>query len=138
MTINNRYSVPRIDNLFDQFHGETIFSKIYLSFGYHQVQIKDGDIFKTAFRTYYGHYEFVVMPFGLTNAPPAFMCLMNSILSNYLDKFVVVFIDDILNYSKNEQEHKEHLKIILQVLREQELYAKFSKCDFFKDRIKYL
>ena len=98
----------------------------------------DEDIFKTTFRTHYGHYEFVVMPFGLTNAPAAFMCLMNNILSNYLDKFVVVFIDDILIYSKNEQEHEEHLIIVLQVLREQQLYAKFSKCVFFKDKIQYL
>ena len=119
MTIKNRYPLPRIDDLFDQLRGATVFSKIDLRSGYHQVRIKDEDIFKTAFRTRYGHYEFVVMPFGLTNTPTTFMCLMNSILSNYLDKFVVGFIDDILIYSKNKQEHGEHLKIILQVLREQ-------------------
>ena len=93
---------------------------------------------KQPFRTYYGHYEFVVMLFGLKNALAAFMCLMNNILSNKLDKFLVVFINDILIYSKNEQEHKEHLRIVLQVLREQQLYANFSKCDFFKDKIQYL
>ena len=138
MTIKNQYPHPGIDDLFDHFQGGTIFSKIYLRSSYHQVRIKDEDIFKTTFRTHYGHYEFVVMPFGLTNAPATFMCLMNNILSNYLDKFVVVFIDDILIYSKNEQEHKEHLIIVSQVLREQQLYAKFSKCGFFKDKIQYM
>ena len=100
MIIKNRYPLPHIDNLFDQFRGETIFSKIDLRFGYHQVQIKDKDIFKTAFRTRYSHYEFVVMPFGLKNTTTYFMCLMNNILSKYLDKFVVVFIDDILIFFK--------------------------------------
>ena len=110
-----------------------IFSKIDLISKYHKVRIKDEDIFKTAFRTRYRHYEFVIMPFGLTNAPTTFMCIMNSVLSKYLDKFVVVFIDDILIYSKMKEEHDEHLQIILQVLREHKLYAKFSKCEFFKD-----
>ena len=105
---------------------------------YHHVQIKDEDIFKMTYMTHYGHYEFVVIPFGLTNTLSSFMCLMKNILSNYLYKFVVVFIADILIYSKNEQEHKEHLKIIMQVLWEQQLYANFSKCDFFKVRIQYL
>ena len=104
----------------------------------HEVQIKDEIFFRTSFRTCYDHYDFVAMPFGLTNAPTLFMCLMNNILSNYLDKFVVIFIDDILIYSKNEQEHEEHLKIFLQVLREQQIYANFSKCEFFKDKIQYL
>ena len=102
------------------------------------MRIKDEDIFKTSFRTRYGHYEFVIIPFGLKNTLAAFMCLMSIILSNYLDKFVVVFIDDILIYSKNEQENEERLKLVLQVLREQQLSAKFSKCDLFKDKIQYL
>jgi hypothetical protein len=106
--------------------------------GYHQVRIKDEDIHKTTFRTRYGHYEFVVVPFGLTNAPTTFMCLMNSVLNKYLDKFVLVFVDDILVYSKNREEHEEHLRMVLQVLREHQLYAKFNKCDFFKKEIQYL
>ena len=93
---------------------------------------------KTAFRTRYGHYEFVVMPFGLTNAPAIFMCLTNNVMHKYLDKFMVVFIDNILIYSKTEEEHKEHLKFVLQELREHQLFAKFSMCDFFKDKIQYL
>ena len=114
MTIKNRYPLPRIDDLFDQLHGAMVFSKIDLRSGYHQVQIKDEDIFKTAFKTRYRHYEFVVMPFGLTNALVIFMCLINNVMHKYLDKFVVVFIDDILIYSNYEEEHKEHLKIVLQ------------------------
>ena len=107
-----------------------MFSKIDLRFGYHQVSIKE-DIYKIAFRTRYGHYEFVVVPFGLTNAPTTFMCLMNSVLHPHLDKFVIVFIDDILVYSKNEEEHVEHLAVALRLLREHQLYAKLSKCSFF-------
>ena len=135
MTIKNSYPLLRIDDLFDQQHGATVFSKIDLWSGYHEVWIKDEYIFKTAFRTRYGHYEFVVMPFRLTNAPAIFMCLMNNVMHKYLDKFVVVFIDDILIYSKYEEEHKEHLKIVLQELREHQLFVKFNKCDFFKDKI---
>ena len=115
MTIKNRYSFPRIDDRFDQLRIATIFTKIDLRSGYHQVWIKDEDIFKTNFRTRYGHYDFVVMSFGLTNAPTIFMCLMNNAFHKYLDKFVVVFIDDIIIYSKTKEEHEEHLKIILQV-----------------------
>ena len=137
MTIKNRYPFPCIDDLFDQLRGAIVLSKIDLRSGYHQVRIKDEDIFKTAFRTRYGHYKFVVIPFGLTNAPAVFMCLMNNIMHKYLDKFVVMFINDILIDSKTE-EHKEHLKIVLQELREQQLFAKFTKCDFFKDEIQYL
>ena len=111
MTIKNRYSLRCIDDLFDQLRGAMMFSKIELWSGYHQVIIKDEDIFKTAFRTRYGHYEFVVMPFGITNAPAIFVCLMNNVMHKYLDKFVVIFIDDILIYSKSEEEHKEHLKL---------------------------
>ena len=138
MTIKNRYPLSRIDDMFDHICRATIFSKIDLRSRYHQVGIKDEYIFKTAFRTRYGHYEFVALPLGLTNAPTSFMCLMNSVLSKYLDKFVVVFIDDILIYSKTKEEHDEHPHIILQVLREHKLYGNFSKCKFFKDKIQCL
>ena len=124
--------------MFDQVGGAMIFSKLDLRSGYHQVWIKDEDINKTAFRTRYGYYEFVVIPFGLTNAPAMFMCLMNSSFSQYLDKFVVVFIDDILVYSKSEEEHDEHLRIVLQTLRKHKLHAKFDKCDFYQKEIQYL
>ena len=135
MTIKNRYPLPRIDDLFDEVGGTRVFSNIDLRSGYHQVQIRDKDIHKTTFVTRYGHYEFVVMLFKLTNAPANFMCMMNNIFSRYLDKFVLVFIDDILVYSKNKEEHEEHLCIVLQVLREHQLYPKFSKCDFYKPQI---
>jgi hypothetical protein len=138
MTIKNKYPLPRIDDLFDQLRGATIFSKIDLRYGYHQVQIKDEDIHKTSFRTRYGHYEFVVVPFGITNAPTTFMCLMNNVLSRFLDRFVLDFIDDILIYSKNREENEEPLKIVLQLLREPQLYAKFSKCGFFQKQVQYL
>ena len=116
MTIKNRYPLPITDDLFYQLRGAMMYSKIDLRSGYHQVRIKDEDIFKTTFRTRYGHYEFVVMPFGLTNAQTIFMCLMNNVMHKYLDKFVVVFIDEILIYSKSKEEHNEHLKIVLQEL----------------------
>jgi hypothetical protein len=138
VTIKNKYPLPRIIDLFDQLGGVSVFSKIDLRSGYHQVRIKGEVIHKTAFRTWYGHYEFVVVPFGLTNAPATFMCLMNNVLSKFLDKFVLVFIDDILIYSKNREEHEEHLRLVLQVLREHQLYAKFNKCDFFEKQIHYL
>jgi hypothetical protein len=138
MTIKNKYPLPRIDDLFDQLRGATIFSKIELRFGYHHAQIKYEDIHKTVFRTRYGHYEFVVVPFGLTNAPTTFMCLMNNIFKKLLDRFVLVFIDDVLIYSKNREEHEEHLKLVLQVLREHQLYVKLSKCDFFQKQVHYL
>jgi hypothetical protein len=131
VTIKNKYPLPKIDDLFDQLGGASIFSKIDLRSGYHQVQIKGEDIHKTALQMRYGHYEFLVVPFGLTNAPGTFMCLMNNVLSNFLDKFVLVFIDDILIYSKNREEHEENLRLVLQVLREHQLYAKFNKCEFF-------
>ena len=118
VTVKNKYPLPRIDDLFDQMRGAKVFSKIDLRYGYHQVRIKDEDIHKTAFRTRYGHYEFVVVPFGLTNAPATLMCLMNNVFSKYLDKFVLFFLDDILVYSKNEEEHEEHLRLALQLLRE--------------------
>src|SRR5882757_9879651 len=118
--------------------GEKVFSKIDLRSSYHQVRIKDEDIHKTTFKTRYGHYEFVVVPFGLTNAPTTFMCLMSNVFNRYLDKFVLVFLDDILIYSKNEEENEEHLRLTLQLLQEHQLYAKLSKCDFYRDRIQYL
>ena len=132
MTIKNKYPLPRINDLFDQVGGAKIFSKLDLQSGYHQVRMKDEEIKKTTFWTRYGHYEFVVIPFGLTNAPATFMCLMNSIFSQYFDKFMVVFIDDILVYSRTEEEHNEHLRIVLQTLRKNKLYTKFDKCDFYQ------
>ena len=130
VTIKNKYPLPRIDILFDQLFGARVFSKIDLRSGYHQIKIRAEDIPKTAFSTRYGLYEYLVMSFGLTNAPAYFIYLMNSVFMSELDKFIVVFIDDILIYSKNEEEHAEHLRIVLQHLREHKLYAKFSKCDF--------
>ncbi|GAU44000.1 hypothetical protein TSUD_91790 [Trifolium subterraneum] len=138
VTIKNKYPLPRIDDLLYQLRGATIFSKIDLRSGYHQIRIRTSDVSKTAFRTRYGHYEFLVMPFGLTNAPAIFMDYMNRIFQPYLDKFVVIFIDDILIYSKDPQEHAEHLRIVLNILREKQLYAKFSKCEFWLTEVKFL
>jgi hypothetical protein len=137
-TIKNKYPLPKIDDFFDRLRGENIFSKIELRSGYHQVRIKEEDIHKTTFRTRYGNYEFVVVPFGLTNAPIVFMFLMNGIFKNYLDKFVIVFLDDILIYSKSKQEHEHHLRLVLQVLREHQLYTNLSKCYFYQNHIHYL
>ncbi|GAU51265.1 hypothetical protein TSUD_412520 [Trifolium subterraneum] len=138
VTIKNKYLLPRINDLLDQLGGATIFSKIDLRSGYHQIRIRTSDVSKTAFRTRYGHYEFLVMPFGLTNAPAVFMDYMNRIFQPYLDKFVVIFIDGILIYSKDPQEHAEHLRIVLNILREKQLYAKFSKCEFWLSEVKFL
>jgi hypothetical protein len=138
VTIKNKYPLPRIDVLFDQLVGAKVFSKIDLRSGYHQIKIRASDIPKTAFSTRYGLYEYLVMTFGLTNAPAYFMYLMNSVFMPELDKFVVVFIDDILVYSKNEDEHTEHLHIVLQRLHDHRLYAKLSKCDFWLREIKFL
>jgi hypothetical protein len=129
VTIKNKYPLPRIDILFDQLAGAKVFSKVDLRSGYHQIKIHPEDVPKTAFSTRYGFYEYLVMSFG-TNAPAHFMYLMNSVLKPELDKFVVVFIDDILIYSKSEEEHAQHLRVILQRLRDHQLYAKFSKCAF--------
>ncbi|GJU71629.1 putative nucleotidyltransferase, ribonuclease H [Tanacetum coccineum] len=138
LTIKNRYPLPRIDDLFDQLQGSSVYSKIDLRSGYHQLRVREEDIPKTAFRTRYGHYEFQVMPFGLTNAPAVFMDLMNRVCKPYLDKFVIVFIDDILIYSRDEEEHANHLRIILELLQKEKLYAKFSKCDFWIHIVQFL
>ena len=126
VTIKNKYLLSRIEDLFDQLRGVSVFSKIDLRWGYYQLWVKGVDVPKIAFRTRYGHYDFLVMPFGLTNAPTAFIDLVNKVFHPYLDQLVVVFIDDILVYSKNEQEHEQHLRIVLQTLREKQLYAKLS------------
>ena len=131
LTVKNKYPLPRIDDLFDQLKGASIFSKIDLRSRYHQLRIKVVDVHKTAFRTRYGHYEFLVMSFGLTNAPTAFMDLMNRIFRPYVDQFVVVFIEDILVYSKDRENHVTHLRVVLETLRKEQLYAKLSKCEFF-------
>jgi len=138
MTIKNKYPLPRIDDLMDQLHGSSVFLKIDLRSGYHQILVKANDVQKTAFRSRYGHYEYVVMPFGVTNAPTIFMEYMNKILRPFLDKFIVVFIDDILIYSKTREEHTEHLRLVLSVLREKQLYVKLSKCEFWMDEVQFL
>ena len=138
LTIKNKYHLPRIDDLFDQLKGVSIFSKIDLRSGYHQLRIKDVDVHKTAFRTRYGHYEFLVMPFGLTNAPAAFMELMNHVFRPYVDQFVVVFIDDILMYSKDRENHDTHLRVVLETLRKEHLYANLSKCEFWLNEVSFL
>ncbi|KAL4010684.1 hypothetical protein IC575_027695 [Cucumis melo] len=138
VTVKNRYPLPRIEDLFDQLQGATVFSKIDLRSGYYQLRIRDGDIPKTAFRSRYGHYEFIVMSFGLTNAPAVFMDLMNRVFKDFLDQFVIVFIDDILIYSKTEAEHEEHLHQVLETLRAHKLYAKFSKCEFWLKKVTFL
>ncbi|GKD46131.1 putative reverse transcriptase domain-containing protein, partial [Tanacetum coccineum] len=137
LVVKNRYPLPRIDDLFDQLQGSSVYSKIGLRSGYHQLRVREEDISKTAFRTRC-HYEFQVMPFGLTNAPAVFMDLMNRVCKPYLDKFVIVFIDDILIYLKNKQEHEEHLKLILELLKKEKLYAKFSKCEFWIPKVQFL
>jgi hypothetical protein len=138
VTIKNKYPLPRIEDLFDQLRGASVFSKIDLRSGYHQLKIRPSDILKTTFITKYGFYEFMVMSFGLTNVPAYFMYLMNSVFMDYLDKFVVVFIDDILIYSQNEQEHEEHLRKVLQRIRGCQMYAKLSKCEFWISEVLFL
>jgi len=136
--VKNKYPLPRIEDLFDQLQGAQVFSKIDFRYRYHQLKIKIDDVPKTAFRTRYGHYEFLVMPFGLTNALVAFMDLMNKVFREYLDKFIMVFINDILVYSKSLEEHEQYLRFVLQTLHEKKLNAKFSKCDFWLDHIEFL
>ncbi|GKE96426.1 putative reverse transcriptase domain-containing protein, partial [Tanacetum coccineum] len=138
LTVKNRYPLSRIDELFNQLQGSRVYSNIDLRSGYHQLRVQEEDIPKTTFRTRYGHYEFQVMPFGFTNAPAVFIDLMNMVCKSYLDRFVIVFIDDILIYSKSRKEHEGHLKLILRLLKKEELYAKFSKCEFWLSKIQFL
>jgi hypothetical protein len=138
VTVKNKYSLPRINILFDQLAGAKIFSKVDIRLGYHQMKIRPKDVAKTTFSTRYVLYEYLVMSFGLTNAPAHFMYLMNSVFMPELDKFVVVFINDILIYSKSEEEHERHLRIILQWLQDHQLYAKFSKCAFWLKEVPFL
>jgi hypothetical protein len=138
VTIKKKYPLPKIEDLFDQLNGAKVFSKIDLHTGYHQLKVREFDIPKTAFTTRYGLFEYTVMSFGLTNAPAYFMNLMNKVFMKFLNKFVVVFIDDILVYSKTEEEHAEHLRLVLGTLREHQLYAKFSKCEFWLKEVGFL
>ena len=130
VTMRNKYPLPRIDDLFDQLQGACVFSKIDLCSWYHQLRVKSEDVSKIAFRTRYGHYEFLVMPFGLTNTFATFINLMNRVFNHYLVQFVVVFIDDILVYLRSRDEHESHLNIMLQALRDKQVYAKLNKCEF--------
>jgi hypothetical protein len=138
VTIKNKYPLPRIEVLFEQLRGAQVFSKIDLNSGYHQLRIREEDIEKTAFCTRYGHYEFIVMSFGLTNAPAAFMEAMNRMLHEFLDDFVVVFLDDILIYSKTEAEHEQHLRLVLGALRKNQFYGKLKKCAFWLSEVAFL
>jgi len=138
ITVKNSYPLPRVDELFDRLQGARYFSKIDLRSGYHQIRIAPEDVPKTAFRTRYGHYEFLVLPFGLTNAPATFMHLMHQALRPFLDECALVFLDDILIYSKTLEEHEQHVRRVLDALREQKLYAKESKCEFFKHEVEFL
>ena len=138
VTVKNKYPLPRIDILFDQFLRAKVFSKIDWRSGYHQIKIRSEDVPKTAFSTRYGLYEYLIMSFGLTNAPAYFMYLMNSVFMPELDKFMVVFIDNILIYSENEEDHAEHLRVVLTMLREHKLYAKFSKYEFWLWKVPFL
>ena len=138
VTIKNRYPLSRIDDLFDQLRGARVYSKIDLRTGYHQLRVREADIPKTWFKTRYGHFEFKVMPFGLTNTPTALMDLMYKVFQPYLDRFVLVFVDDILIYFQSEREHKDHLQVVLQLLRDHQLYAKLSKCEFWLTNVRFL
>ena len=138
LAIGNKYLLPRIDDLFDKLKGSNIFSKIDLRSRYHKLRIKEVDVHKTVFRTRYGHYEFLVILFGLTNAPTAFMDLMNLVFRPYVDPFIVVFIDVILVYSKDRENHNTHLRVVLETLRKEQLYAKSSKCEFWLNEVSFL
>ena len=136
--IRNQYPLPWIDDLFYQLQGARVLSKIDMRSGYHQLKIRSEDVPNTAFRIRYGHYKFLVMPFGLTNAPAAFIDLMNRIFQPYLDQFIIVFIDDILIYSGSKEDHEEHMRVVLQIMRKHQLYAKLSKCQFWLDSVAFL
>ena len=138
VTITNRYPLPRIDDFFDQLRGARVYSKTDLRTGYHQLRLRETDIPKITFRMRYGNFEFTVMPFGLMNAPAAFVDLMYRIFHPYLNQFFVVFVDEILIYSQSEREHEYHLRVVLQLLRDHQLYAKFSKCEFWLTEVRFL
>ncbi|GJS45727.1 putative reverse transcriptase domain-containing protein [Tanacetum coccineum] len=138
LTVIYRYPLSRIDDLFDQLRGACPFLKIDFRSGYHQLRVHEDAILKTAFRTRYGHFESTVMPFGLTNAPVVFMDLINRVCKPYLGRFVIVFIDDILAYSNSKEKHEVHLKLVLESLRKEKLYAKFSKCEFWLEEVHFL
>ena len=138
MTVKNKYPLPRIEDLFDQLKGAGVFSKIDMRSWYHQLRIKDANVHKMTFRMRYGHYEFLVMLFGLTNAPATFIDLMNRVFRPFLDWFVLVFIDNILMYSKDQEDHDMHLQEVLETLRKEQLYAKLSKCEFWLREVSFL
>lgn len=136
--VKNKYPLPRINDLFDKLAGASVFLKIDLRLGYHQLKIKKEDVPKMTFRTRYGHYEFLVLPFGLTNAHAFFMDLMNRVFKPFLNKFVLVFINDILVYSKTREEHVNHVRTVLKTLEEHKLYAKLKKCEFLLEKVQFL
>ena len=138
VAIKNRYPLLKIDDLFDQLKGARVYFKINLCAGYHQLRVRETDILKTTFRMRYGHFEFTMMPFGLTNAPTTFMDLMHRVFQPYFDQFVVVFVDNILIYSQSEEEYEDHLRIVLQALKEDRLYDKLSKCEFWLIEVRFL